>query len=486
MSTRTLEGVRLFSESYKNNHPDGVEKALMIFKEILLDPTISQTNVRRILDPLVSSNLRNDFNSLIKDIMDHFTYGRIDLDHYSKILLTKDSKGYLIPEITLVNGILSIVSAGHLSRGMDIAVEVSPNLNRLTGKELALWVYYLDPTTYAKTNGIGKSFDKFIREESVETAIYDFSCKFISPRPTRGMFFMNPMYVFKNQECIEDILPQVGDKISQQNLVVLSCGNIFEYCASTPDVLRFKEKLLGLANTETPFDALDCLHRYFPTEGYDLKIQKLGKKDRLTNFYDNSQNIHIEGLDERILKYLDGHKIDSSLSEDMEKWMVANLIGEEKESYQRICADLSRFMQKYTLYEVCLLCWKKITESEHRQELLKRLKEELAEMANTCFTGHITRLINIFSGYEEGVIKMSWLEQIKGNFTTLIAGKLKDSNLREIITEQLGEESMKKDDLLSLLIEVSGTLKPEYVGKGYLSEKDYENILDEIFSLYGV
>jgi len=57
--------------------------------------------------------------------------------------------------------------------------------------------------------------------------------------------------------------------------------------------------------------------------------------------------------------------------------------------------------------------WLKINNEE---ELIKRLAEELTEMSRTCGTGHLNRLVNVFSGFDDSnFITISWKTQIESN-----------------------------------------------------------------------
>lgn len=53
---------------------------------------------------------------------------------------------------------------------------------------------------------------------------------------------------------------------------------------------------------------------------------------------------------------------------------------------------------------------------KEKDELIKRLKEELYDMCGTCSTGFASRLINVLSGYDDFNIKISFIDQIVSNF----------------------------------------------------------------------
>lgn len=72
-----------------------------------------------------------------------------------------------------------------------------------------------------------------------------------------------------------------------------------------------------------------------------------------------------------------------------------------------IKSSLGRFQIDRTMYSdvpktqlLFVKVWKIINQHEHKEELIKRLFEEIIDMSGTCSTGHTSRLANIFSGFE--------------------------------------------------------------------------------------
>jgi len=89
---------------------------------------------------------------------------------------------------------------------------------------------------------------------------------------------------------------------------------------------------------------------------------------------------------------------------------------------------------------------------QHKDELMKRLCEELCDMADTCTTGHIGRLVNIFSGYEV-TLSMPIEEEIKScvyaRLTNIIGDKPEE--IRDLIFETIGtSEEIKERDKMQI------------------------------------
>ena len=71
----------------------------------------------------------------------------------------------------------------------------------------------------------------------------------------------------------------------------------------------------------------------------------------------------------------------------------------------------------HTLRKILLKVWTYTEGHEYEEEMRNRLMEELEEMSGTCSSGFASRLINVISGFGEFSIRISWEEQIIGNFT---------------------------------------------------------------------
>ena len=100
-------------------------------------------------------------------------------------------------------------------------------------------------------------------------------------------------------------------------------------------------------------------------------------------------------------------------------------------------------------------------EEDLKQEMIKRLIEELEEMSQTCSTGYVTRLINSISGFGEFNIRISFEDQITSNFT----GRL-NARIRAICDEDSMFRTTKLNDVVEL----------------WLNNKENKNILELIKS----
>ena len=71
-----------------------------------------------------------------------------------------------------------------------------------------------------------------------------------------------------------------------------------------------------------------------------------------------------------------------------------------KSSLARFQLDRSMYSNIPKTQTLFVNVWNIINEHEHKDELIKRLFEELIDMNGTCSTGHTSRLVNIFSGFK--------------------------------------------------------------------------------------
>jgi hypothetical protein len=117
--------------------------------------------------------------------------------------------------------------------------------------------------------------------------------------------------------------------------------------------------------------------------------------------------------------------------------LALNRIGMDRVLYSKFNSSLSNILIKVWTYIA--------SNTEHKEEMTKRLLEELEEMSGTCSTGFATRLVNTISGFGEFNIMISWEEQITANF----AGRL-NAAARRITDVNSVFRTEKLDDMVGL------------------------------------
>lgn len=84
-------------------------------------------------------------------------------------------------------------------------------------------------------------------------------------------------------------------------------------------------------------------------------------------------------------------------------------------SLNRIEIDRSAYLGN-SLSRILVKIWSYIHVNEFKDELIKRLLQELEEMSGTCSSGFVGRLINTLSGFGDLTINISFQDQIISNF----------------------------------------------------------------------
>ena len=254
--------------------------------------------------------------------------------------------------------------------------------------------------------------------------------------------------------------------------------------------------------------------------GRDIIIELGRIEGHVRTIFDNAQNVHTEEVEESVVQSLEflstlSSKLDTNsidfdyvnnliekiLKEKIEKCKTNNIISQEKCSFcdsflteskiilcdtakqdkifcrkecgceffsaEKIRFAMNRIYMDRALYSkynntLCNILIKVYTyihnqEEDLKQEMIKRLIEELEEMSQTCSTGYVTRLINSISGFGEFNIRISFEDQITSNFT----GRL-NSKIRAICDEDSVFRTTKLNDVVEL----------------WLNNKENKNILE--------
>jgi hypothetical protein len=235
--------------------------------------------------------------------------------------------------------------------------------------------------------------------------------KLKSSKPFKKIFSL--ILNFKEETYFEELCIFIFKKYSltlsiKNNLLLLQI--IFK------DENEFMDNLFHIAiNNEIEInlklEACDILYLK-GSETIKTKVQDILKNILPSMAYtQNPENAHLDSINTSIDKTL-----NSIIQQNKGKLLPLNLfetlIGIYKPSkeFEKIKGSLSRIFNynflKFSRYELTL---KEIIENiwlimeeckpELKQQLVMRLEQELVDMYNTCSQGYVSRLINIFSGY---------------------------------------------------------------------------------------
>ena len=191
------------------------------------------------------------------------------------------------------------------------------------------------------------------------------------------------------------------------------------------------------------------------------------------NIFISSQNLHsvsvdIEAFVEKIIEF-DTASLPTLLAR----------YPHHENTFDRITLDQQLYSSKALNISTLLLkCWSCIQLHEHHEELEKRLDQELTDMKDTCTSGHMVRLMNVFSGWMDGVkldVKIEIQSVVFHRLQKMIESL--DEDQRDSIIEELGkievaEEGVAQSTIQSCLFKDVAVLHDELL-------KDYKTILEE-------
>ncbi len=151
-------------------------------------------------------------------------------------------------------------------------------------------------------------------------------------------------------------------------------------------------------------------------------------------------------------------------------------------SFDRIMTDAGKFKLtesiELTLFDVLLLVWFEIKASKDKEELERCLIEELLNMNGVCTTGHLSRIVNILSGFSEHIsIRISYKDQIKNYLFNFYNQQMKNCKDKELLIDEIIEDGEdNKKNLLKFIKDnsVKESLEIEFVKSGLVSQDDFE------------
>ena len=266
--------------------------------------------------------------------------------------------------------------------------------------------------------------------------------------------------------------------------------------------------LIGLKENNSRYLLFDNIDEY-TCKGKELleKISFDGKGAK--TIYNNSQNIHkieVESSINPFIEKLVHLEINIPTDEDEYSNFIDNIVDSIKDYSDdvlsmstdeqiRIINSINRFMLDNTLYSkysvslinLLIRSYYYIQTHSSRDELMLRLCQELCDMADTCTTGHIYRLVNVFSAYDL-TLTLPVEEEIKSCVYARLQKiiSLKTEKEQELIFDCIGspDEIKKREkkviDTTSYLINTEYAMvehdetneTKEYLIKGKIKEED--------------
>lgn len=296
------------------------------------------------------------------------------------------------------------------------------------------------------------------------------------------------------------------------------------YDRRTESYINARQFLYTLSNEdnevlEMRYEAIDTLLEYGEANdkiyARDI-LEKIGadyESSEYRNIYEYNQNVHNSTISNSVRKILrnlikDDFKIKNKYPvqlEDIHKYIIDSCKTEEDKikaaTYitilNRILLDPSKFEGK-NLLDILIIVWRRIQtfECDIKCELYKRFFEELDDMKETCSSGHLSRIINVLSGYiseEEYELRVDPKDSLKSSIFARLNAELRKlpiAQQEEVILAMSNND--KTDEFSKMAVEEFITyynpydeLKIEYV-TGYkplleigIFEEIYANTIKE-------
>jgi len=172
-------------------------------------------------------------------------------------------------------------------------------------------------------------------------------------------------------------------------------------------------------------------------------IIALGRTNGPSTVYNDKQNVHNSEINastmKAILKILE-KKPGNSFEKVCERVIEAHdnlyrdmphndnyLLGVEKIEFslKRIELDRKNYYGN-TLVDIVRSLYEIIVDSDHYEELMNRMVEELIDMSNTCSSGHASRMVSVLSGFDSDIsISISYEDQLLANLHGRLQARVK-------------------------------------------------------------
>ncbi len=408
------------------NHNVYLDENIKIFSiyrtnlKTISNKIVNCTNIEKIFLP------ENELISLPENIGNLYNLDEIVLQH-NKIRFLPDS-------ISLCNK-LKFFSA------WDNKLEILPNdfglLENLITLELS----------NNKLSLLPNSFDNLKKLTSLNISDNNFS---IFPQHITNLLFLEKLDLSANS--ITSVPNEICNCINLNQLYLshnkitslpnnIGYLNLHRFHANGNLINRLPSSLGNLAECDMYFG--DNPIEYVPPNVRRI----LERQKNIKNIYNDSQNVHNHEIQKSIIE-----SINNILNDDLKcnkSIIMDNFINNQNVDQQtkniifEFCDDNTvHTVLNITFFEIFIYVWNRIIHNKSQNDLIHILKDEMINSECKCFTGRISRLINVLNGFYDDInISISNNEQIGSIISNLIL-QYKDLNndeLKNIIEKELLE-----------------------------------------------
>lgn len=241
---------------------------------------------------------------------------------------------------------------------------------------------------------------------------------------------------------------------------VICCQYMFQKCEAPLHIFA-NEFLLHIAslpdiNEDIRADACDILLAYGTPENVEnarMILFVLGGGERARhNIFKNSQNVHNQAVEESVEKMIEFistfiPRTVSLYTFEKAKDELTELIKLEPDDDKRTILEnamiritidraiYGRF--NLSLANIIAKMWTYIQDSSYREELQKRLLEELIDSNNKCSSGYVSRILNSLSGFGDISLQISFEDQIISVLETRLNNEIMNDENSDIILDEM-------------------------------------------------
>ena len=241
---------------------------------------------------------------------------------------------------------------------------------------------------------------------------------------------------------------------------VICCQYMFQKCEAPLHIFA-NEFLLHIASLpdvseDIRADACDILLAYGTPENVEnarMILFVLGGGERARhNIFKNSQNVHNQAVEESVEKMIEYistfvPRTVSPYTFEKAKDDLTELIKLEPDDAKR--AILENAMIRITidraiygrfnlsLANIIAKMWTYIQDSSYREELQKRLLEELIDSNNKCSSGYVSRIVNTLSGFGDMSLQISFEDQIISVLEIRLNAEIMNDENSDIILDEM-------------------------------------------------
>lgn len=189
-------------------------------------------------------------------------------------------------------------------------------------------------------------------------------------------------------------------------------------------------------------DAADVLLSLGRSDEMKIKGREIIMKlsgGNVKTIFENKQNVHVKEIEKSVLNILESLCYIPIMKNDDDEFINFDYVEEKIMNLNKddeIIISLNRIKMDRNLYSslsitlsiFLIKLWSYIhnNENEYKYEMENRLLQELGDMAGTCSSGFISRLVNTISGFGDLSIHISFEDQIISNFNGRLNAYVRD------------------------------------------------------------